>query len=85
MHAHTVDAVTHRVLHQFGVAAALAKAEPGTPRFRTALRDALAGVRELPPTRSVYTVRDDARHEGFDERGRVLLTVEDGRWRLRGF
>lgn len=61
---------------------ALGKAQPGTPAFRTALRDAVAGIHDLPLTHGVYTVKEGARHEGFDERGRVLLTVDDGRWKL---
>jgi branched-chain amino acid transport system substrate-binding protein len=57
------------------------KAKPGTPEFRAALRDALEGTRELVGTQGVYNMTP-ADHSGFDERGRVLITVKDGNWRL---
>ena len=56
-------------------------AKPGTPEFRAALRDALETTRELVGTQGVYTM-SSADHSGFDERGRVLITVKDGGWRL---
>ena len=56
-------------------------AKPGTPEFRAALRDALETTRELIGTQGVYTM-SAADHSGFDERGRVLITVKDGGWRL---
>jgi len=57
------------------------KGKPGTPEFRSALRDALEGTRELVGTQGVYNMTP-ADHSGFDERGRVLITVKDGNWRL---
>jgi branched-chain amino acid transport system substrate-binding protein len=57
------------------------KAKPGTPEFRAALRDALEATRELVGTQGVYNMTA-ADHSGFDERGRVLITVKDGSWRL---
>jgi len=57
------------------------RGKPGTPEFRTALRDALEGTRELVGTQGVYNM-SPADHSGFDERGRVLITVKDGNWRL---
>jgi len=57
------------------------KAKPGTPEFRAALRDALEATRELVGTQGVYNMTA-ADHSGFDERGRVLITVKDGAWRL---
>lgn len=57
------------------------KAKPGTPEFRAALRDALEQTRELPGTQGVYTM-SAADHSGFDDRGRELITVKDGRWTL---
>lgn len=56
-------------------------AQPGTAEFRAALRDALEHVTELPGTQGVYNITP-ADHSGFDERGRVLITVEDGKWKL---
>ena len=57
------------------------KGKPGTLEFRSALRDALEGTRELVGTQGVYNMTP-ADHSGFDERGRVLITVKDGNWRL---
>ena len=55
--------------------------QAGTPEFRAALRDALESTRELVGTQGVYNM-SPADHSGFDERGRVLITVKDGNWRL---
>ncbi len=57
------------------------RGKPGTPEFRAALRDALEGTHELVGTQGVYNMTP-ADHSGFDERGRVLITVKDGNWRL---
>jgi len=57
------------------------KARPGTKEFRTALRDALETTHELVGTQGVYNMTP-ADHSGFDERGRVLIGVKDGNWRL---
>lgn len=56
-------------------------AQPGTAEFRAALRDALEHVAELPGTQGVYNITP-ADHSGFDDRGRVMITVRDGEWRL---
>lgn len=56
-------------------------AKPGTPEFRSALRDALESTKELVATQGVYTMTPED-HSGFDERGRELITVKDGQWRL---
>lgn len=56
-------------------------ATPGTPAFRSALRDAVEGVKSLPSSQGVYTMTAQD-HSGFDERGRVLVTVRDGQWAL---
>ena len=57
------------------------KATPGTKQFRAALRDALETTHELVGTQGVYNMTP-ADHSGFDERGRVLIGVKDGNWRL---
>ena len=56
-------------------------AKPGTKEFRSALRDALENTRELVATQGVYNLSADD-HSGFDDRGRELITVKDGEWRL---
>ncbi|RQU38979.1 branched-chain amino acid ABC transporter substrate-binding protein [Burkholderia cenocepacia] len=54
---------------------------PGTPAFRSALRDALEQTRDLVGTQGVYNM-SSADHSGFDDRGRVLITVKNGNWAL---
>lgn len=56
-------------------------AKPGTPEFRSALRDALETTKELVATQGVYNMSPQD-HSGFDDRGRELITVKDGHWRL---
>ena len=56
-------------------------AKPGTPEFRSALRDALESVHELVGTQGVYTM-SAADHSGFDRRGRVLMTLKAGVWQV---
>lgn len=63
------------------VPVALKSGKPGTVEFRNALRDALEQVKELVGPQGVYTMTP-ADHSGFDERGRVLLTVRGGAWHL---
>ncbi len=69
------------LLLQRAIPVALARARPGTPEFRAALRDALEATRELVATQGVYNMTP-ADHSGFDRRGRVLVTVKDGKWVL---
>ena len=63
------------------VPAALAKAKPGTPEFRAALRDALENVRGLVGTHGIYNITP-SNHNGMDERARALIRVENGAWHL---
>ena len=60
---------------------AAAKGKPGTPEFRTALRNALEQTKELVGTQGVFNMTP-ADHSGFDERGRELITVRNGNWTL---
>ena len=69
------------LLLQRAIPEAAKRGKPGTPEFRAALRDALEGTKELVGTQGVYNMTP-ADHSGFDERGRVLITVKDGNWRL---
>jgi len=57
------------------------KGKPGTPEFRSALRDALEQTKELVGTQGVYNMTP-ADHSGFDDRGRVMITVKNGNWTL---
>jgi branched-chain amino acid transport system substrate-binding protein len=69
------------LLLQRAVPEALKKAKPGTPEFRTALRDALESVKDLVGTQGVYTMTAQD-HSGFDKRGRELMTLREGKWVL---
>jgi len=66
---------------QKAVPEAAKKGRPGTPEFRAALRDALESIRELVATQGVYNMSAQD-HSGFDRRGRVMMTLTDGAWRL---
>lgn len=57
------------------------KAAPGTPEFRAALRDAVMGTRGLAASHGVINVSAEE-HSAYGEDGRVLVTVEDGKWKL---
>ena len=76
--AHAYDAAT---LLQYAIPVALQSAKPGTPEFRAALRTALEGTHELVLTHGIadMTAQD---HNGLDERARVMVTVQDGTWKL---
>lgn len=67
------------LLLQAAIPAALKKGKPGTPEFRSALRDAIEQTKELAATQGVYNMTA-ADHSGFDKRGRELITVKNGQW-----
>ncbi len=69
------------LLLQKAVPEAAKRAKPGTPEFRSALRDALEQTKELVGTQGVYTMTT-ADHSGFDKRGRELMQLKDGKWML---
>jgi branched-chain amino acid transport system substrate-binding protein len=69
------------LLLQHAIPEAIKKGKPGTQEFRTALRDALEGTKDLAMSQGVGTMTAQD-HSGFDDRGRVLLTVKDGKWLL---
>jgi branched-chain amino acid transport system substrate-binding protein len=69
------------LLLQAAIPVALKSGKPGTPAFRSALRDAVEQIKELPATQGVYNL-SAADHSGFDERGRELITVKNGQWTL---
>ncbi|CAB3646669.1 branched-chain amino acid ABC transporter substrate-binding protein [Achromobacter marplatensis] len=54
-------------------------AKPGTPEFRVAMRDALEGVKDLAASQGVFNM-SPTDHAGFDERSRVIVKVEGGKW-----
>ena len=60
---------------------AMKKAKPGTVEFRSALRDALENVKELPGVHGVFNMSAKD-HNGFDGRAAIMATVEDSDWKL---
>jgi len=55
--------------------------QPGTPAFRKALRDALENVKNLSGAHGVFNTSSQD-HQGFDQRSRVMVKVENGGWKL---
>ena len=60
---------------------ALKAAQPGTREFRVALRDALEGVRDLHVSNGVSSMSKND-HLGLDQRARVIVKIEGGKWKL---
>lgn len=69
------------LLLQKAIPIAALKAKPGTKEFRAALRNALEQTKDLVATQGVYNMTETD-HSGFDDRGRVLIVVRDGTWKL---
>jgi branched-chain amino acid transport system substrate-binding protein len=64
------------------VPAALKVAQPGTPEFRAALRDALEQVKEMPGAHGIFTMTPTD-HLGLDQRARVMVKIEGGTWKYQ--
>ena len=76
--AHAFDAA---ILLQHAIPEALKTAKPGTPEFRAALRTALEAGHGVVLTHGVSTM-SATDHNGFDQRARVMVTIQDGAWKL---
>lgn len=74
--AHIFDAL--QLLNRV-VPVALKSAQPGTKAFRSAIRTALESEKDIVGSQGVFNFTKDD-HFGLDQRGRVLITVKDGRW-----
>ena len=59
---------------------AKAKAQPGTPEFHGALREALFSVKDLAGTQGLYNFTPASSY-GVDERSLVLMQLADGKWK----
>ena len=59
---------------------AIKVAKPGTPEFRAALRSSLENIKDLAGAHGVFntTVSD---HVGLDQRSRVIVKIENGKWK----
>jgi len=63
------------------VGAQKSKAKPGTPEFRTALRDGIEKTSKLVGTNGIYTMGAND-HAGYDASAIVLIKVENNHWKL---
>ncbi len=61
---------------------ALKKAQPGTPAFRTALRDALESLHEVHGAHGIFNM-SPTDHLGLDQRARVMVKIENGAWKYQ--
>ena len=68
------------LLLQRAIPEALKKAQPGTPEFRAALRDALEATRDAPSTNGIVNM-SKTDHLGLDQRARVMVQIEGGEWK----
>lgn len=60
---------------------ALKVANPGTEKFRVALRDAIEGTKGLRGAGTVFTMTKTD-HTGINHLGMCVLKVENGKWKL---
>jgi branched-chain amino acid transport system substrate-binding protein len=58
---------------------ALKVAKPGTPEFRSALRDAIESTHDLTVLQGVVNMSPQD-HVGLDQRSRVMARIEHGKW-----
>lgn len=76
--AHAYDAW---LVLEKAVPIALAKAKPGTPQFRTALRDAIEGMGRTVISQGVLQFSRD-NHWGYTSETGVILKVVNGDWKI---
>ncbi|TMI05149.1 MAG: ABC transporter substrate-binding protein [Betaproteobacteria bacterium] len=58
---------------------ALKKAKPGTKEFRAALRDGLENAKDIFGAHGVFNMSPQD-HNGLDNRARLMIRIEDGKW-----
>ncbi len=64
------------------VPVALRKAQPGTPEFRAALRDALEATKNVAGAHGIFNMTPTD-HLGLDQRARVMVKIENGAWKIQ--
>jgi branched-chain amino acid transport system substrate-binding protein len=75
---HAYDAI---IVLEKTIPVAKAKAKPGTPEFRSALRDAIEGMGRTVLAHGVLTYEKD-NHWGFTVETPVMLKVVNGDWKI---
>lgn len=58
---------------------AMATAKPGTPEFRTALRNAIFSAKDVGGTHAIYNFKPGESY-GVDDRGLVIVRLANGQW-----
>lgn len=76
--AYSYDAV---LIFKDAATRALKKATPGTPEFRTAIRDEIRNIKELVGTQGIYNFKSGTPY-GVDKRSVILVKVHQGAWQL---
>ena len=69
------------ILLQAAIPQALKKGQPGTREFRVALRDALEASKNLPAAHGIFNMTPND-HQGYDQRARVMVVIENNTWKL---
>ena len=69
------------MLLQRAIPEALKHGQPGTQAFRTALRDALENAHEVAASNGVFSITPGD-HNGLDNRARVMVKIDNGKWLL---
>ncbi len=69
------------VLLNSAIPVALKKAKPGTVEFRRALREALENTKNVAGAHGIFNLTPND-HQGFDQRARVMVTIENNTWKL---
>ena len=69
------------VLLQRAIPEALKRGQPGTQAFRSALRDALENAHEVAASNGVFNMTPGD-HNGMDNRARVMVKIDNGKWLL---
>jgi branched-chain amino acid transport system substrate-binding protein len=64
---------------QQAIPVALKRGKPGTVEFRSALRDAIEGVRNLPTTHGMLNM-SPTDHSGYAADAPVIITITGGKW-----
>jgi branched-chain amino acid transport system substrate-binding protein len=77
--AHAWDA---GLLMTAAVPEALKTAQPGTPAFRVAMRDALEKIQEVAGAHGIFSMTPTD-HLGLDQRARVMVKIENGGWKYQ--
>ncbi len=69
------------MLLQRAIPEALKKGQPGTKAFREGLRDALENAKDVAGSNGVFNM-SASDHNGMDNRARVIVRIENGKWIL---